>query len=228
MRPGPGVPATACRCRVPAAAPAAAAGAAAAVAAAARRRRRAGRRHPRRQLQPSDRRRVGSRRQHLRRRRHRHQQPHREVRQGRQLHQALGPTGTEPGPVQRREGIAIDARATSTSPTPATSASRCSTATARSSREFGNVGTPLAMCMTRGADAVPLHLALGDADGMDDAAIYKVQLDGTGGRQVRLGRQAAEGVRPRQLDRLPQRERAARRRDDELARAEGHAQALAA
>ena len=41
-------------------------------------------------LQPPDRRRVGQGRQHLRRRRHRHQQPRRQVRQGRQVHHALG------------------------------------------------------------------------------------------------------------------------------------------
>ena len=44
--------------------------------------------------------------------------------------------------------------------------------------EFGNIGTPLAMCISRGT---PQHLFIshaGDEDGMDDAAIYKVQLDG--------------------------------------------------
>ena len=44
--------------------------------------------------------------------------------------------------------------------------------------QFGNIGTPLTMCMTHGADAVPLHLALRRPDGMEDAAIYKVALDG--------------------------------------------------
>ena len=61
-------------------------------------------------LQPSDRRRLGSRRQHLHRRRHRQQQPRREVRQGRPVHQALGLDRLRPGPVQRREG-ARDRRA---------------------------------------------------------------------------------------------------------------------
>jgi DNA-binding beta-propeller fold protein YncE len=44
--------------------------------------------------------------------------------------------------------------------------------------EFGNVGTPLAMCITR---APTQHLYIshsGDPDGMEDAAIYKVALDG--------------------------------------------------
>ena len=44
--------------------------------------------------------------------------------------------------------------------------------------EFGNIGTPLAMCITRGATQHLYISHAGDEDGMDDAAIYKVQLDG--------------------------------------------------
>ncbi len=44
--------------------------------------------------------------------------------------------------------------------------------------EFGNVGTPLAMCITRGSIQHLYVSHAGDEDGMDDAAIYKVQLDG--------------------------------------------------
>lgn len=44
--------------------------------------------------------------------------------------------------------------------------------------EFGNVGTPLAMCLTRGATPHLFISHAGDEDGMEDAAIYKVQLDG--------------------------------------------------
>jgi sugar lactone lactonase YvrE len=44
--------------------------------------------------------------------------------------------------------------------------------------EFGGVGTPIAMCMTRGATQYLYISHAGDADGMEDAAIYKVQLDG--------------------------------------------------
>ena len=63
-----------------------------------------GSRHTRIELQSADRRRVGSRRQHLRGRRHRQQQSRGEVRQGGPLHQALGIDRRRPGPVQRREG----------------------------------------------------------------------------------------------------------------------------
>jgi hypothetical protein len=44
--------------------------------------------------------------------------------------------------------------------------------------EFGNVGTPLTMCMTRGAAQVLYISHAGDDDGMEDATIYKVGLDG--------------------------------------------------
>jgi hypothetical protein len=43
---------------------------------------------------------------------------------------------------------------------------------------FGNVGTPLGMCITRGASQVLYVSHVGDPDGMEDAAIYKVALDG--------------------------------------------------
>ena len=43
---------------------------------------------------------------------------------------------------------------------------------------FGNVGTPLTMCMTRGATQYLYVSHAGDKDGMEDAEIYKVQLDG--------------------------------------------------
>ena len=44
--------------------------------------------------------------------------------------------------------------------------------------EIGNVGRPLTMCMTRGTPQYLYVSHAGDDDGMEDAAIYKVQLDG--------------------------------------------------
>jgi sugar lactone lactonase YvrE len=44
--------------------------------------------------------------------------------------------------------------------------------------EFGNVGRPIAMCITRGSTEHLYISHAGDEDGMEDAAIYKVQLDG--------------------------------------------------
>jgi len=44
--------------------------------------------------------------------------------------------------------------------------------------EFGNVGTPYTMCLTRGTTQYLYISHVGDDSGMDDATIYKVQLDG--------------------------------------------------
>jgi hypothetical protein len=44
--------------------------------------------------------------------------------------------------------------------------------------QFGNIGTPLTMCMTTGPTQYLYISHSGDRDGMEDAAIYKVALDG--------------------------------------------------
>ena len=44
--------------------------------------------------------------------------------------------------------------------------------------QFGNIGTPLTMCMTTGPTQYLYISHSGDPDGMVDATIYKVQLDG--------------------------------------------------
>jgi len=44
--------------------------------------------------------------------------------------------------------------------------------------QFGNIGTPLTMCMTTGSTQYLYISHSGDPDGMEDAAIYKAQLDG--------------------------------------------------
>jgi DNA-binding beta-propeller fold protein YncE len=44
--------------------------------------------------------------------------------------------------------------------------------------QFTNVGTPTALCLTRGAQPVLYVAHTGDPDGMEDAAIYKVDLKG--------------------------------------------------
>jgi DNA-binding beta-propeller fold protein YncE len=61
-------------------------------------------------------------------------------------------------------------------------------------REFGEIGTPLTMCMTRGATQYLYVSHSGDPDGMEDAAIYKVALDG----RV-LGKFGAAGKLPKQF-----------------------------
>src|SRR5262245_9570819 len=60
--------------------------------------------------------------------------------------------------------------------------------------QFGNIGTPLTMCMTRGSTQYLYISHSGDEDGMEDAAIYKVQLDG----KV-VGKFGAAGKLPKQF-----------------------------
>ena len=45
-------------------------------------------------------------------------------------------------------------------------------------KAFDNVGTPTAICLTTGAQPVLYVAHTGDPDGMEDAAIYKLDLDG--------------------------------------------------
>ena len=85
-------------------------------------------------------------------------------------------------------------RATSTSPIWATSASRCSTTTARSRARFKNVGAPRAICISPGAQQ---FLYSSDSNPTEDpflnGEIYKMQLDGTVvGRIGRAGKQFKE------------------------------------
>ena len=72
--------------------------------------------------------------------------------------------------------------------------------------EFGNVGTPRAMCMTRGSTQYLYIAHAGDEDGMDDAAIYKVQLDGKVIGSFGSAGKADQAIRHRELDRLPERD----------------------
>ncbi len=61
-------------------------------------------------------------------------------------------------------------------------------------REFGGIGTPQAMCITGGPTQYLYVSHVGNDDGMDDATIYKVQLDG---RVV--GHFGSAGKRPKEL-----------------------------
>jgi DNA-binding beta-propeller fold protein YncE len=60
--------------------------------------------------------------------------------------------------------------------------------------EFGNVGTPTALCVTSGATQYLYVSHVGDQSGMDDATIYKVGLDG----KV-VGRFGAAGKLPKEF-----------------------------
>jgi NHL repeat len=60
--------------------------------------------------------------------------------------------------------------------------------------QFTNVGAPTALCLTRGAQPVLFVAHTGDADGMEDAAIYKVDLKGNV-----LGRFGSAGKLPKEF-----------------------------
>jgi DNA-binding beta-propeller fold protein YncE len=60
-------------------------------------------------------------------------------------------------------------------------------------KQFQNVGTPTAICITPGPRQYLYVAHTGDPDGMEDAAIYKVDLDGTiVGRFGSAGKQVKE------------------------------------
>jgi DNA-binding beta-propeller fold protein YncE len=60
--------------------------------------------------------------------------------------------------------------------------------------QFTNVGTPTALCLTRGPQPVLYVAHTGDPDGMEDAAIYKVDLKGNV-----LGRFGSAGKLPKEF-----------------------------
>jgi DNA-binding beta-propeller fold protein YncE len=89
-----------------------------------------------------------------------------------------GSTGTGQGQFGGVKGLAIDAQGNVYAADAGNKRIQVFDATGRFLREFGNVGTPLAICMTRGATQYLYVSHAGDQDGMDDAAVYKVALDG--------------------------------------------------
>ena len=60
--------------------------------------------------------------------------------------------------------------------------------------QFLNVGTPTAVCITPGPRQYLYVAHTGDPDGMEDAAIYKVDLDGK-----LLGKFGMAGKQPKEL-----------------------------
>ena len=89
--------------------------------------------------------------------------------------------------------------------------------------QFTNVGAPTALCLTPRAAAGALRRAHRRSRRHGRRGDLQGRPEGQRRRQVRQRRQAAEGVRPGEFDRLPQRERAARRRARELAGPEDYA-----
>ena len=104
-----------------------------------------------------------------------------------------GTTGTGPGQFNGVKAIAVDAQGNVYAADAGNRRIQVFDASGAFVREFGGVGTPLAMCMTRGAPQVLYVSHAGDDAGMDDATIYKVRLDGTiAGRFGSAGKRAKE------------------------------------
>ena len=89
--------------------------------------------------------------------------------------------------------------------------------------QITNVGVPTALCISRGSHPYLYSSHTGDAYGMDDAAIYKLELDGRiVGKFGQAGKQLKEFGLVNAIDCRTEND-AVRRRADELARAEADA-----
>ena len=137
-----------------------------------------------------------------------------------------GPTGSAPGEFNGVKGLAIDAQGNVYVADVGNRRIQVFDADGTFKSQFGDVGTPQAICMTSGPTQYLYVSHVGDESGMEDATILQGAAGRPRGWQVRFGRQAPEGVRPGQLHRLQEGKRTAGRRDDELARAEGDAGAV--
>ena len=90
-----------------------------------------------------------------------------------------GSTGSGPGQFNGVKALAIDAQDNVYVADIGNKRIQVFDATGQFKSEFANVGTPLTMCLTRSTPQYLYVSHAGDDDGMDDAAIYKVRLDGT-------------------------------------------------
>lgn len=89
-----------------------------------------------------------------------------------------GSTGSGPGQFSGVKALAIDAQGNVYVADAGNKRIQVFDSEGTFKSEFANVGTPIAMCITRGATQYLYVSHAGDEDGMEDAAIYKVQLDG--------------------------------------------------
>jgi len=89
-----------------------------------------------------------------------------------------GSTGSEPGQFNGVKALAIDAQGNVYAADLGNKRIQVFDADGLFKSQFGNVGTPTALCMTSGPTQYLYVSHVGDQSGMDDATIYKVQLDG--------------------------------------------------
>lgn len=104
-----------------------------------------------------------------------------------------GSRGTAPGQFNIVHGIAIDAQGNVYVADEGNRRVQVFDANGTYLRHFLNVGTPTALCITPGPRQHLYVAHTGDPDGMEDAAIYKVDLDGrVVGKFGRAGKQVKE------------------------------------
>ncbi len=90
-----------------------------------------------------------------------------------------GATGSQPGEFRGVKALSIDAKGNVYAADYGNRRIQVFDGDGKVLNQFGNIGTPLAMCITKGATQHLFISHAGDPDGMEDAAIYKVALDGT-------------------------------------------------
>jgi streptogramin lyase len=105
-----------------------------------------------------------------------------------------GSTGSEPGQFNGPKALAVDASGNVYVLDAGNKRIQVFDGDGGFKSQFSNVGTPLTMCMTTGRTQYLYIAHAGDPDGMEDAAIYKVSLDG----KV-VGRFGAAGRLPKQF-----------------------------
>ncbi|HVH25436.1 MAG TPA: peptidyl-alpha-hydroxyglycine alpha-amidating lyase family protein [Vicinamibacterales bacterium] len=89
-----------------------------------------------------------------------------------------GSRGTAPGQFNIVHGIAVDAQGNVYAADEGNRRVQVFDANGTFKKQFLNVGTPTALCITPGPRQFLYVAHSGDPDGMEDAAIYKVDLDG--------------------------------------------------
>jgi DNA-binding beta-propeller fold protein YncE len=104
-----------------------------------------------------------------------------------------GSRGTAPGEFDTPHGIAIDSQGNVYVADAGNKRIQVFDGDGMFKTQFANVGTPTAICITPGAHQYVYSAHTGDKYGMDDAAIYKLELDGRiVGRFGKAGKQLKE------------------------------------